>query len=203
MYDDEGNYVGPPLEEEVRKQEREQALQLKTEKRKKQEKRKRDSVEAELALAAIAPDAAVAFQSPFASQAQPAALGTNSWWAVGATAGTQAEVELQTVGEAERLLEKHEELTPLPRGLQLRAAEQRAAATKAEQEASPTLGLWEKTNAEKQHLARQPKPKRIRSKESEKRDDLGHFFYQDYYVPKGRAGGHSGMFIAKETGEML
>eukprot|EP00667_Euglena_gracilis_P022352 EG_transcript_24838 len=203
MYDEEGNYVGPPLEEEARQLEEARALELKKEKKKKLEKRKRDTVEAELALAAVAPDAAVALQSPFAAQAPPAAADTNGWWAAGVAAVAQKEVELTPVGEAERLAEKREELQPpLPRHLQVGAAAQKAAKDAAEEAPAPT-GFWEKTNAEKQHLARQPKPKRVRPKDEKKRDDLGHFFYQDYYVPKGRPGGHSGMFVAKETGEML
>ena len=31
----------------------------------------------------------------------------------------------------------------------------------------------------------------------------GHYHKDEYYVPKGKADGFSGMFVAKETGEML
>ena len=58
-------------------------------------------------------------------------------------------------------------------------------------------------NAERQHLAAEKKPKRIRNKNTNKETDMGHYHKADYYVPKGRADNFSGMFVAKETGEML
>jgi len=206
MYDAEGNYTGPPVvdEEAERRTAAERLAEGKAEKKRLMAKRKREEREAELTRAALAPELVVTLQSPFAKSAAAAVKGgeggTNTWWAHRSDALPKAEKEIPKIGEEERRDERMEEMVP-------KVAPPTATATtpaaEPTEEATKELGLWEKTNLEKQHLARQPKPKRDRAVLSKNRDDLGHFHKQDYYIPKGRADNFSGMFVAKETGEML
>ena len=71
--------------------------------------------------------------------------------------------------------------------------------------------LYDKINVERAHLAQYNNTRNVNRHKRDRSmrnknpiaDAMGHFSKMEYYVPKGKAGRFSGMYIAKETGEML
>eukprot|EP01012_Entosiphon_sulcatum_P008277 TRINITY_DN1443_c0_g1_i1.p2 TRINITY_DN1443_c0_g1~~TRINITY_DN1443_c0_g1_i1.p2 ORF type:complete len:108 (+),score=22.49 TRINITY_DN1443_c0_g1_i1:362-685(+) len=70
--------------------------------------------------------------------------------------------------------------------------------------------LIRQLNEERAHLAHVPQTRPRRRGDPADRPGgltmkaaMGHFSKMDTYVPKGKPGRHQGMYISKETGEML